>query len=221
MTFSPAAQNLWALGGLAFWTLAYVLMIRRGARDRSYGMPMVALCLNIAWETFYAFFSSAQTANRVGYGIYLAADLGVLWTCWRYGPEDFPSPHARRYFRALVVAVLVGGFVLVRQFAYSFDDPYGGISATFTTLLLSVLLVGMILRRNDVRGQSLYIGLLVLVGDVCGWVMNLIAHQTVETSIPVPWVHTTNILIVAANVLYIGLYVQVARRDGVPLWRRL
>jgi hypothetical protein len=34
-------------------------------------------------------------------------------------------------------------------------------------------------------------------------------------------VHTTNILIVAANVLYIGLYVQVARRDGVPLWRRL
>lgn len=221
MTFSPLAQNLWALGGLVFWVLAYLLMIRRGLRDKSYGMPVVALCLNIGWESYYSLFSNAQLANKIGYGIYLGADLGVLWTCLRYGPDDFQSSLIRRYFRPIAVVVLVGGFVLVRQFSLTFDDPYGGISATFTTLLLSVLMVGMILRRDNVRGQSLYIGLLVLVGNVCGWVMNLIAQQTVEPNISIPWVATTNGMIIVANVCYLALYWLVARRDGIHPLRRL
>ncbi len=221
MTFSPLAQNLWALSGLVFWCIAYALMIRRGIKDRSYGMPMVALCLNVAWETYFAFFSNAQLANRVGYGLYLAADLGVLWTCLRYGPEDFAPGLARRTFRVLTLTTLVGGFVLVRQFSLSFDDSYGGISATFTTLLLSVLMVGMILRRDSVRGQSFYIGFFVLVGNISGWVMNLIAHQTVEPNISVPWVHTTNVLILLSNLIYLGLYLHIARREGIAPLRRL
>lgn len=221
MTFSPLEQNLWALGGLVFWCVAYLLMIRRGLRDQSYGMPLVALCLNVAWETFFSLFSEAQMANRMAYGIYLAFDLGVLWTCWRFGRDDFGSPLIRKYFRPILIALLVGGFFLVRQFSYSFDDSFGGISATFTTLLLSVLMVGMILRRDSVRGQSFYIGVLVLLGDVCGWVMNLIAHQTVQPNISIPWVHTTNVLIVACNLIYLWLFLRVARRDGVDPFRRL
>ena len=221
MHFSPLEQGLWALGGLVFWVLAYILMIRRGLLDKSYGMPVVALCLNVAWEAYFSLFSHAQTADRVGYGIYLAADLGVLWTCWRYGPEDFRSSLTRRYFRPIMVALLAGGFILVRQFSLAFNDGSGGISATITTLLLSVLLVGMLLRRDSVRGQSLYIGLLVLLGDICGWVMNLIARQTVQADIPLSWVTTTNVLIVAANLLYLLLYIKVARRDRVSLLHRL
>ena len=220
MTFSPLAQNLWALSGLVFWVLAYALMIRRGIRDRSYGMPMVALSLNVAWEAYFSLFSNAQLANRIGYGIYLVADLGVLWTCLRYGPEDFEQSLIKRYFRAITLTILIAGFVLVRQFSLSFDDSYGGISATFTTLLLSVLMVGMILRRDDVRGQSLYIGVLILVGNISGWVMNLIAKQTVETNISVPWVHTTNSMIVLANVIYIVLFLQIARREDINPFTR-
>lgn len=221
MTFSPLEQNLWALGGLVFWVLAYVLMIRRGLIDRSYGMPMVALCLNVAWESYFSLFSDAQLTNRVAYGIYLVADLGVLWTCWRFGPADFRSPLIRQYFRLATVAIFIGGFFLIRQFALSFDDGYGGISATFTTLLLSVAMVGMLLRRDNVKGQSLYIGLLVLIGNISGWMMNLIAKTTVAPNISIPWVMTTNTLIIIANLIYLALFIQVARRDEVNIWRRL
>jgi hypothetical protein len=82
-------------------------------------------------------------------------------------------------------------------------------------------MVGMILRRDNVRGQSLYIGLFILIGNVCGWVMNLIAKQTVEPNISVPWVHTTNVLILVANIVYILLFLQVARRDGIDAFTRL
>ena len=221
MTFSPLAQNLWALGGLVFWILAYGLMIRRGVRDRSYGMPVAALMFNIAWETWFSLFSEAPVATRAGIGLYLIADLGVLWTCLRYGREDFESPLIRNHFPWWVLGFFVMGLVLVRQFALSFEDIAGGISATFTTVLLSVLLVAMLVRRNDVRGQSLYIALAVLFGNVCGFFMNLIAHQTVQPGIPIPWVVTANAVIVGCNILYIGLFLHVARRDGVDPLRRL
>ena len=220
MALSPMAQNLWALGGLVFWTVAYILMIRRGIKDRSYSMPMVAICLDVAWEAYFTFFSDAPTRNRIGYGFYFFFDLGVLWTCLKFGPLDFRSPSIRKYFRATAVATFVAGFFLVRQFALSFADLSGGISATFTTLLLSVLLVGMILRRDSVQGQSLYIVLLILVGDICGWMMNLIAQQTVQPNISVPWIHTVNAVIIAANLVYLGLYLKIAKRDSVPLLSR-
>ncbi|GAB4194934.1 MAG: hypothetical protein Tsb002_26960 [Wenzhouxiangellaceae bacterium] len=221
MTFSPLEQNLWALSGLILWVLAYILMFRRGLLDKSYGMPMVALCLNVAWEAYFSLFSDAQLTNRVAYGLYLVVDLGVLWTCWQYGAADFRSSLIQRYFQPMLVAVLIGGFFLIRQFSLSFADGYGGISATFTTLFLSVALVGMLLRRNSVRGQSLYIGLLVLVGNIAGWMMNLIAKTTVAPNISVPWVMTTNTLIILANVIYLVLFIHVARRDGINIWRRL
>ena len=183
-------------------------------------MPMVALCLNVAWEAYFSLFSPAALTNRVAYGVYLLADLGVLWTCVRFGPDDFESPLIRRFFRPLTALTLAGAFVAIRQFSLSFDDSFGGISATFTTLALSVLLVGMLLRRNSVRGQSLPIALSVLAGNICGWVMNVIAHTTVQSNISLPWVHTTNALILLANLIYIGLYCLVARRDRVGLWSR-
>lgn len=43
------------LGSGAFWTLTYVLMIRRGFVDRTYGMPLVALGANVSWEFIFSF----------------------------------------------------------------------------------------------------------------------------------------------------------------------
>lgn len=221
MHFTHLEQNLWVLGALGFWVLVYILMIRRGLKDKSYGMPMVALCLNVAWETYYSFFSVEQMANRVVNGMYLATDLGVLWTCWRYGPEDFPSRLLRKYFRFFIVAALVCGFILIRQFALSFHDNYGAFSASFTTLLLSVLLVGMLLRRDSVRGQSLYIGLFILLGNTCGAVENLIARQTIDPELSLAWANTAYGLIILTNILYLLLYINIARRDDVSLWGRV
>ncbi len=50
-------------------------------------------------------------------------------------------------------------------------------------MLLSVLMLAMILRRNSIKGQSFVIGLVILAGDICGCVMSLIAKQTVDPNI--------------------------------------
>jgi hypothetical protein len=43
------------LGSGTFWALAYVLIIRRGFLDETYGMPFVALCANVSWEFIFSF----------------------------------------------------------------------------------------------------------------------------------------------------------------------
>jgi len=35
------------IGGL-FWSVTYILIIRRGFKDKTFGMPMAALCANIS-----------------------------------------------------------------------------------------------------------------------------------------------------------------------------
>jgi hypothetical protein len=43
---------LTALSGLA-WTVVYIEAIRVGFTQRTYALPVVALALNIAWESIY------------------------------------------------------------------------------------------------------------------------------------------------------------------------
>ena len=33
-----------------FWTISYLLIVQRSIQERSVGMPLVALCINISWE---------------------------------------------------------------------------------------------------------------------------------------------------------------------------
>ena len=88
-------------------------------------------------------------------------------------------------------------------------------------MLLSVLLVGMLLRRDSVRGQSLYIGLFILLGNTCGAVENLIARQTIDPELSLAWANTAYGLIILTNILYLLLYINIARRDDVSLWGRV
>src|SRR5579883_3403907 len=61
---------LLATGG--FWTAAYVLLIRVGVRERTFGMPVAAFATNISWEFMFAFVRSPvgvqQWINVVWFG---------------------------------------------------------------------------------------------------------------------------------------------------------
>jgi hypothetical protein len=207
-------------GGVLFWMLAYALMFRRGLKDRSFGMPLSALCVNIPWEIFYGVFADVTPMARGAALSYLVPDALVLWTCLKYGPDDFDSPLLKRSFRYLAAFGMIAGAMGIWAFHVSFQDQYGAICATFTTALSVLLLLAMLLRRNSVRGQSFYIGLSILLGNLCGWKEALLAQQTVQPNIPVLWVHVANSVILLTGIVYLAVYVYVSRRDGINLWTR-
>ncbi len=203
------------------WVIAYVLMIRRGFLDKSYGFPMIALCLNVSWEFIFTFLTEIEMTYRVANGFFLVFDIGVVYTLFRFGRDDFDWPILKQYFLTFLTASLAMSLVGVYTFVTAFGDTYGGLFAAINTPFYSGMLIAMLLRRNSVKGQSLYIALAILIGDAAGYLPTQFAQQQGQVDVPPTWITAYYLFTILLNVVYVGLYCFVARRDGVQLWKRL
>lgn len=136
------------------WVVVYVTVIRVGLRDRTYGMPIVALCGNLAWELHFAYFAPYEPFQRVDDTIWLLLDLMILGTVVRFGPAEFPLL-PRAAFYAMLGGGLVSAFALMRLLTRALGDAASIYTGFGDTLLMSATFIGMALGRGDLRGQSL------------------------------------------------------------------
>ncbi|KAI7779187.1 Terpene cyclase atmB [Diaporthe eres] len=139
-----------------FWTIAYVLYVRQGYRDKSYGMPLFALAGNIAWEFLFGVAMPTSVAQVVCFVPWLVIDVFIVHTTWKYG--------ARQFKQSPVVAnnlglVLVFGVAFVTASFYFFIKTVGLDAASFylgysDQLLISITSLAQLLRRNNTLGHS-------------------------------------------------------------------
>jgi len=168
MLFTPPPSLLLPLllllGVGFFWSLAYVLIIRQGFQDRTYGMPLAALCANISWEAIFSFvFPPAVLLQQAIYILWFSLDLVILYQFLRFGPREYPDL-PRRTFYAVFGAALVTAFSLVLFISWEFHDLEGNYAAYGQNLLMSVLFIAMLYRRKSLRGQSLGIAVSKMLG---------------------------------------------------------
>jgi hypothetical protein len=84
--------SLTALSGIA-WTIVYIDAIRIGFKHKTYAIPVVALALNIAWETIYAVLV-LQAGIWLQGGInvcWALLDLVIVYTFARFGRAELPA----------------------------------------------------------------------------------------------------------------------------------
>ena len=77
--------------GLA-WTVVYVALVYRGIKDKSYGMPLVPLALNFAWELVFSLVyppSATGLAGTIVNAIWMICDLGIIGTYFLYSYPYF------------------------------------------------------------------------------------------------------------------------------------
>lgn len=67
-----ATTVLSLIAGALFWSIAYIDAIRIGLRDRTYGVPILALALNFAWETIYAVYRLSISVTSIYHWTILA-----------------------------------------------------------------------------------------------------------------------------------------------------
>jgi len=133
-----------------FWTLTYLLIIARGFLDRTYGMPFVALCANLSWEFIFWF----------------VLDVVILFQFIKYWRSDYPANLSLKFFYPLFALTLVGSFCTVLFVSLEFKDWEGKYAAFGQNLLMSILFVAMLVRRNSLAGQSFYIALFKMLGTL-------------------------------------------------------
>lgn len=215
-----------------FWISTYLLIIRRGTKDRLPAMPLSAFALNICWEFIFSFVYMPEDPRvLVAWGTCFVLDAVILIQVYRFGRLDFPHPGVRRRWTAILLLSLVSAFVVLMGFTAQFGDRLGWFTGFLQNLLMSVLFVAMIVRRDSIEGQSLYIALGKFLGTLVAFALafrwspafgTAVVDHTLRAPTPMPplvyWIYP---LIFFFDVLYIWLVYDKCKALGVDPWRRL
>jgi hypothetical protein len=157
---------LTALSGLA-WTVVYIEAIRVGFTQRTYALPVVALALNIAWESIYSVWGlttdpGLQSTINV---VWALADVVIVYTFFRYGRSELPSFVTRSMFICWGVGIFATAFIVQWAFVVEFDFFLAARYAAFLqNLLMSGLFIAMFVGRRGPRGQSMTIAIAKWIG---------------------------------------------------------
>ena len=167
MSLETIKTILTLVSGLC-WTLVYIEGIRLGIKDRSYAIPFYALALNLAWELLHAYLGLRSTIDlqAIINAIWFLFDVGILYTYFKYGKKYFPTNLAS-WFVPWSLLGLFTAFWIEYSFIREFGTFAGGAYAAFLqNLLMSVLFIGMLVRRGSTDGQSLIIAVSKWIGTL-------------------------------------------------------
>jgi len=159
------AHTLQICSGL-FWTITYLLIIRRSYLDKTYGMPMVAICANISWEFIFSFVHPHPLPQLYIDYLWLLFDFGILVQYLRYGKKEFPEKLPKVLFWPTFLFTLVFSALTILLISQEFNEYIGIYAAFGQNLVMSVLFIHLFLKREDVAGQSLYIALSKMIGTL-------------------------------------------------------
>lgn len=152
------------IGSGTLWSLTYMLIIQRGYLDRTYGMPLVALCTNVSWEFIFAFVHPHGSVQGWVNTAWFLLDLIIVYQLLKYGPREFGGL-PRSNFYAMFGLALGTSFCAILFMTQSLDEGTH-YSAFGQNLLMSVLFITMLYSRRSLRGQSLSIAILKMLGTV-------------------------------------------------------
>ncbi len=208
-------NELMIIGGL-FWSLTYILIIRRGFKDKTYGMPLVALCANISWEAiFSSIYPAPQPQIYINYA-WFTLDIVIVFQFLRFGRSEFPKFSIKKFY-AVFSAMLIIAFSVIFAVSYELHDFLGVYAAFGQNLVMSVLFVIMLLNRKNIRGQSMYIALFKMLGTGVSSLAFYLYQPISQESVLLPSLYVS---IFITDVIYMILLYQKSKESKISPWLR-
>jgi hypothetical protein len=152
------------------WTVVYLELVRTGFKEKTYGMPLFALALNVTWEGLYTFKDlAASTIPVQGWVnlVWVLFDIAIVTTYFRYGRKDFEKfGLLKHHFIPWSILIFATSFVLQYSFLVEFGDNAPKYSAFLQNLIMSVLFICMLVARKSTLGQNQVIAVCKWLGTV-------------------------------------------------------
>lgn len=186
-------------GGLA-WSFVYIILIINGFKYKRYGMPFVALALNISWEFIYSFHDFDIGNMSVQRGInffWLVLDIILLYQYLLYGKKDFHNRVSPRLFIPWFILVLTVCFFVEYAFLVEFIGIWGAkYSAFLQNLLMSFLFISFLLNRDKIVDISMSVAVAKWLGTLA---------QTIVFGYDNQFIFIIGLLCGIIDLCYIGL----------------
>jgi hypothetical protein len=194
--------------GYVCWIVGYALMIRKCFRDRAYGLPLVAICLNISWEFLGGFVFHDPSwlwvyTNRA----WFVLDLVVVAQLLIYGRALQTVPEMRRHYFKVVAVTLLLAITGEYSFVEYYHDRLGLVTAFIINAIMSVLFVALYFqRREHRRGLSLGAAWLKMLGSLLPAVQCHVLIRMFDDRLPaISFLTFLSTVILASDLLYIYL----------------
>lgn len=164
--------------GLA-WSITYLALIYRGFKDKTYGMPLIPLALNFAWEFVFSIIYPPENSGISGTivnAIWMLCDIGIIFTYFTYAYKYFKAYYGISKTQWLLFSIfafvvsfgimLVGGPFFGQFESYFMGDTFQGaiFIAYVQNLIMSICFILMLWQRKSSEGQSLTIGITKCIG---------------------------------------------------------
>ncbi len=218
----PDAPVMFWIGVIAcfgFWLVAYALIIKRGFKDKTYGMPLAALCCNFAWEILFSHvFLPLYRLIEYGNTAWVVFDVLIVVTVIKFYKNEITDPFLRKITYVGVVVGIGMAIAFGVPFVKAYGDTQGYFLGWLAALVMSILFIAMLKRRDSVRGQSLYIALAMLFGNIAAfiWVKYMPDQNTLTPTLNL----TMMLLTIPFNVAYAVLIYQKLKAEGIDPWKR-
>jgi len=215
------------------WTITYIALVFRGIKDKSYGMPIVPLALNFAWELVFSMVYPPAATGPAGTlinAIWMICDIGIIVTYFMYSYKYFYhrygiSKVAWLTYSLFAFLVAFGIMLTGGPFFGQFNDYFkadifqGAIFIAYVqNLIISVCFLLMIWERGSAEGQSLTIGVFKCIGTglTVGIYYLFILHYGQA--------HLMNIIVGCTfllDLVYIRTIFKQLKKEGKNPWTRL
>jgi hypothetical protein len=150
--------NLTVLGDLC-WAIAYVLIIRQCFKQRTYGLPLVAIVMNFTWELQYSLVQpprcddgSVDLVKVAMILAWVALDCVIVWQLFRYGRAAQIIDEIRQYFPFVVVGSLLLAAAGNFAFARFHPEEAAPLSGLMINFVMSLLFVFFLFARPALEG---------------------------------------------------------------------
>src|ERR671919_1742394 len=201
------------IGGI-FWILTYFFIISKGFKDKTYGMPLTALCANISWEFIYSFVLPSSPPQIFINYLWFGLDCVIVFQFFKYYRNEFPNLSSSKVY--IVFGLMIfSAFSIILTGAISLDDHRGVYAAFGQNLLMSVLFVVMFFKRGEwLRGQSIFIAVFKMLGTGLTSIHFYIFEPVYQSSIVLPFLFISIFLF---DLLYTVLIVKQYTKDNKSL----
>lgn len=101
----PVCNLLLQIGG-SLWTVCYGLFVWESFKSQSYGMPLLAVSLNFAWEVVYALYVAESPLEKLIFTIWLVLDCGMVFGMMKFAKYEWKhAPLVGRNIVAIFTAM--------------------------------------------------------------------------------------------------------------------
>lgn len=154
------------VSGIA-WTIVYIDCIRLGIKQKTYGIPLFALALNIAWEVIYTVSGlSSPNVQSIVNLIWACCDVVIVYTYFKYGKKYFPE-NAKKHFLSFSLVSFFTSIALQLAFYFHFTWTEAPLYSAFAqNVVMSILFVYMLFSRKSSEGQSMAIAIAKWLGTL-------------------------------------------------------